>query len=77
MDAGLTGALIGIGVMSCLALTAVLNEKGSRFLERCKHTLKEYRQQKQRQPLLPLTRDNPILVRIPSKQFQMKDLLSK
>ena len=70
MDAGVTGALIGVGIMSCLGLVTVLNDKGRRCLER-------WKQQNQRQPLLPVTRNNPVLVRIQSKQFQMKDLLSK
>lgn len=73
MDPGLTGGLIGIGVMACLALTVVLNEKGKQIVEKCQRALKNYKQQKQ--PLLPVTSQNPLLVRLSSKQFQMKDLL--
>lgn len=75
MDAGLTGALIGVGVMACLALTVVLNEKGRQIIEKCQRALTKYKQQNQ--PLLPVIKQNPILLRTHSKQFQMKELLVK
>jgi hypothetical protein len=73
MDAGLLGALIGVGVMACLGLAAVLNEKGRKIVEKCQRVVKNYKQQKQ--PLLLVTSQNPVLVRVSSKQFKMKELL--
>jgi len=48
-------------------------EKGGEILNRIKQRIQCYKQQKQ--PLLPVTKTNPVLLRTPSKQFQMKELL--
>ncbi len=75
MDAGLTGAVIGIGVMVCIVLVGVINEKGGKCIEQYKQKYAMYKLQKQ--PLLPVTSQNPLLVRTTSKQFKMKDLVTK
>jgi hypothetical protein len=75
MDPGVSGALIGIGIMVCVGLTIVINDKGGKCLERYKQKYVMYKLQKQ--PLLPVTSQNPLLVRISSKQFKMKDLVTK
>ncbi len=73
MDPGGLGALIGISVMVCIVCTAVAREKGGEFINKLKKKYQIYKQQKQ--PLLPVTQTNPVLLRTPSKQFQMKELL--
>jgi DNA gyrase/topoisomerase IV subunit B len=72
MDPAVTGVLIGIGVMVCVGLSSVLHEKAERFLTSCKRRFTRSKEQ----PLLPMKKDNPVLV-IRSKQFQMKQLLQK
>lgn len=74
MDAGLTGGLIGIGVMGCGVLTILCYEKATPWCKSIKRKISSYRQQ--RQPLLKVTNTNPLLV-TRSKQFQMKQLLQK
>jgi hypothetical protein len=59
MDAGLTGGLIGIGVMVCVVITSVCHEK----IKKQVHI-----------PLLPVSIANPVLVRSGSKQWKMKEL---
>ena len=73
MDPAGVGALIGIGVMACLFCTALFHEKGSVYLANLKEKVQKYRHQ--RQPLLSVTKENPVLVRTNSKQFQMRDLV--
>jgi len=70
MDAGLIGGLIGVGVIVCISGSYFLHEYSRRIQQRWKR----FRQHYQRQPLLPVTHQNPLLVRKVSKQFQMKDL---
>jgi hypothetical protein len=71
MDAGLVGALIGIGVMGCGILTVVCYEKGRQLKQAW---LRKYQSWKQaNQPLLPTVKQNPVLVK--RAQFQMKELL--
>lgn len=70
MDAGLIGALIGVGVMVCISGSYILHEYASAIKKRWKR----FFQQPQRQPLLPVAQQKPLLVRTVSKQFQMKDL---
>ena len=74
MDAAATGALIGIGVMVCLGGMVVINDKGAACLKKIKARWSTYKQQ--RQPLLPVTSQNPLLVRTNSKRFQMKELVA-
>lgn len=73
MDPGAIGALIGIGVMVCLACTTVLYEKGSSLMKKVKITFQNYKQQNQ--PLLPVTKDNPVLLRSSSKQWKLRELV--
>ena len=72
MDPALTGALIGIGVMACIVCITVTREKGSEYINILKEKIQKYRHQ--RQPLLPVTKENPVLLRTNSKQFQMKEI---
>ncbi len=74
MDPAGLGALIGISVMACAVCVVFAREKGSEWVSKLKKRYQTYTQQKQ--PLLPVTKTNPILVRTQSKQFQMKQLLS-
>ena len=67
MDPAVSGALIGIGILVCGASASVAYKKARQLV----NTLKQ-----QRQTLLPVVKENPVLVRLPSKQFQMKQLLS-
>ncbi len=73
MDPGGLGALIGISVMVCAVCVVFAREKGDEFINKLKKKYQIYKQQKQ--PLLPVTQTNPVLLRTPSKQFQMKELL--
>lgn len=73
MDPAGIGALIGIGVMICIVCSAVAHEKGSEYLNILKEKYQKYRHQ--RQPLLPVVKENPVLLRSNSKQFQMKEIL--
>jgi len=74
MDAGLIGGLIGLGVMVCGVGTAVCYDKGGKVLASLKKRLATYQQT--RQPLLPVTKPNPVLVRTSSKQWKMKELVA-
>lgn len=66
MDAGVTGAVIGISIMGCLLLTVFCYEKIGPWSISWKQ---------QRQPLLPVVvLQNPIGLR---KHFQMKQLVQK
>jgi hypothetical protein len=65
MDAGLIGALIGVGFMACVAGAYFLHEYASAIKKRWKRS---------RQSLLPVVQQSPLLIRTVSKQFQMKDL---
>ena len=73
MDPGGLGALIGISVMVFIVCVGVAREKGDECMAKLKKKYQIYKQQKQ--PLLPVTQTNPVLLRTPSKQFQMKELL--
>lgn len=73
MDAGLLGGLIGIGAMVCIVCTGVVYEKGGAYMAKLRERYHAYKCQQQ--PLLSVTKDNPILVRLPFKQFQMKELV--
>ncbi len=73
MDPGGLGALIGISVMVFIVCVGVAREKGDECIAKLKKKYQTYKQQKQ--PLLPVTQTNPVLLRTPSKQFQMKELL--
>lgn len=73
MDPGAVGALIGIGVMVCIVCTGVLHEKGSELLRKARTSFQKYKQQKQ--PLLVVTKDNPVLVRSGLNQWKMRELL--
>jgi hypothetical protein len=73
MDAGLVGGLIGVGAMFCIVCTSVMYEKGGELIRKARTTFEKYKQQKQ--PLLVVTKENPVLLRTQSKQFQMKELL--
>ena len=75
MDPAGTGALIGISVMVCAGLIIVCNDKGTQLMEKCKKRYQTFKQQQQ--PLLPVVKENPVLVRSTSKQFQMKDIIPK
>ncbi len=75
MDAAGTGALIGFSLILCAILTTVANEKGGACVTKCMERWANYKLQ--RQPLLPVTSQNPFLVRSNSKQFKMKEILSK
>lgn len=75
MDAGLIGGLIGVGAMACLIGSAVCYEKGGKALAFFKRKYTAYRQS--RQPLLPVTKTNPVLVRTISNQWKVKDLVPK
>jgi hypothetical protein len=72
MDAGLLGGLIGVGVMVCGACLCVVFEKGGDILKTMRKKIARLTTQKQ---ALPLATTNPLLVRVQSKQFQMKELL--
>lgn len=72
MDPAGIGALIGIGVMVCIVCTAFVHERGSEYWNILKEKYQQYRHQ--RQPLLPVTKENAVLLRSNSKQFQMKEL---
>lgn len=73
MDSAILGALIGIGVMGCLALTTVFYEKGAEWKERL---LRKWRERRHlHAPLLPVVKENPVLIRSTSKQFQLRELL--
>ena len=74
MDPGGLGALIGISVMVFIVCVGVAREKGDECMAKLKKKYQTYKQQKQ--PLLPVTQTNPVLLRTPSKQFQMKELLT-
>ncbi len=73
MDPGGLGALIGISVMVFIVCIGVAREKGDECIAKLKKKYQTYKQQKQ--PLLPVTQTNPVLLRTSSKQFQMKELL--
>lgn len=73
MDPAGTGALIGIGIMAFVFCTVLFREKTGACIVTLKKKYQNYKHQQQ--PLLPVTKTNPILVRLPSKQFQMKELL--
>ena len=73
MDPAGVGALIGIGVMACVFFTFVIREKGADCMNKLRETYQKYKNQ--RQPLLPVSKENPLLVRTSSKQFQMKEIL--
>jgi hypothetical protein len=73
MDAGILGGIIGVATMICIVCTGGMYEKGGEILNRIKQRIQCYKQQKQ--PLLPVTKTNPVLLQTPSKQFQMKELL--
>jgi hypothetical protein len=75
MDSGGLGALIGIGIMACGVCTIVLREKGGEFVIRIQKKYTTYRQPKN--SLLPITKNNPIVVSTSLKHFQMKELLLK
>jgi hypothetical protein len=75
MDAGLIGGLIGLGVMVCGVGTAVCYDKGGKVLAYFKRKYTAYRQS--RQPLLPVRKTNPVLVRTSSNQWKMKELVAK
>ena len=75
MDPGGLGALIGISVMVFIVCVGVAREKGDECVAKLKKKYLTYKQQKQ--PLLPVTQTNPVLLWTPSKQFQMKELLVK
>ncbi len=66
MDAAVTGALIGIGTMACVAVTIVFYDKSHSCLVRWKQ---------QRQPLLSVQTQNPIVIL--RKHFRMKQLFQK
>ena len=73
MDPGGLGALIGVSVMVFAVCVGIAREKGGDCIAKLKKKYTTYKQQKQ--PLLPVTQTNPVLLRTPSKQFQMKELL--
>jgi hypothetical protein len=75
MDPATTGALIGIGILVCGVCTPILNDKGTKLVEAFKKRYQNWKQQ--RQPLLFVVKENPVLVRLSSKQFQMKELLQQ
>lgn len=63
MDAGLLGGLIGVGVMVFFVCGMVLYEKRMLICHKVQETP------------LPVPPSQPILVRSPSQQFQMKQIL--
>lgn len=75
MDPGGLGALIGISVMVAIVCIGVAREKGDECVMKLKKKYQRYKHHKQ--PLLLVKKDNPLLVRTHSKQFQMKELLVK
>lgn len=71
MDAGLTGALIGIGVMGTCAFLALCESKIKPRIQRCIQRSKEAKQQTQ--SLLPVVRSNPVVV-FQRSQSKVKNL---
>ena len=74
MDPGATGAIIGVGIIFCVVCSSLLYERADRISNRVKKYWKSW--QKEKTPLLPISKQNPILVNISSKHFQMKQLIS-
>lgn len=73
MDPSILGSVIGIGILACLGLTVVLQDKGATCWTKTTQRIQRWRQQ--RQPLLPVVTQNPVLVRSGSSQWKMKQLL--
>lgn len=74
MDAAVTGALIGIGMMGCLVCTVFCYEKAKPWSQTIREKYLTYRQQ--RQPLLPISQTNPLIV-TQKKHFEMKKIITK
>lgn len=73
MDPAVIGSLIGVGILSCLGLAVLIQDKGRACVESVKRKIARWRLQ--RQPLLPVETRNPVLVRSASSQWRMKQLL--
>jgi hypothetical protein len=73
MDPALVGSLIGMGILACLGLVVVIQDKGNACVESVKRKIARWKLQ--RQPLLPVEIRNPVLVRVPSAQWRVKQLL--
>lgn len=71
MDPALIGSLIGMGILACLGVTVLIQDKGNACVESVKRKIARWNQQ--RRPLLPVEMRNPVLVR--SAQWKMKQLL--
>ena len=72
IDAGLLGGLIGIGSMVFIVIGGCCYENRNRFMEWWK------KRRALHQPLLPIVKDNPVLVRSGSgsKQWKINELVA-
>ena len=67
MDPAVLGVVIGLSVLGCFLLYIPIQDRFKELYDIYKA---------QRQPLLSVVKENPLLLRSSSKQFQMKELLS-
>ncbi len=72
MDPGGIGALIGIGVMVCGAISYCVYDNRTDILRRIRQYFSNHAQQK---PLLPVVKENPLFVRRMSKQWKVKEII--
>ena len=78
MDPGAIGIVGGTAIIVFLVITVTCYEKRHSILRYCRETYKRKQERhQQQQPLLPLTTtiSNPMLVRSPSRQWKVKELV--
>jgi len=70
MDPGVVGGLIGLGIMVCGVGSFSIYDRWERIKKKWKKLF-----WKDPQPLIPIKKENPILVRRVSKQWKVKEII--